>query len=255
MRRARTPQTACGSSRQTRDLVRGTMAGVVRTIAIAAALAVIVASGASAQDPSALSPGTAKSSSFPRQKGGITGGPLQKIDKAQPLHLQGDELIYDTKGSRVTARGNVEIYYNNYILTADEVVYDQAANTLIADGNVRIREPDGAVISADHITLTDDFRDGFIQSLRVVASDETRIAAAGSEPCRITANQSDMLHRGGPARWGWHACFLQWSCGLRLRRRRRSPPLRRSHPFLSPSWSVPAQISVLIPVLSQPFRS
>ena len=50
------------------------------------------------------------------------------IDRAQPLYLQGDELIYDNAGSRVTARGNVEIYYANYILTADEVIYDQGAN-------------------------------------------------------------------------------------------------------------------------------
>ena len=38
------------------------------------------------------------------------------------------------------ARGNVEIYYNNYILTADQVVYDQSANTLTAVGNVVLKE-------------------------------------------------------------------------------------------------------------------
>ena len=32
-------------------------------------------------------------------------------------------------------------------------------------GNVRIKDPDGAVITADQITLTDDFRDGFIDAL------------------------------------------------------------------------------------------
>ena len=94
-----------------------------------------------------------------------------------PLLLQADELIYDDKGNRVLARGNVEIYYNNYALTADEVIYDQGKSTLIAKGNVRIKEPNGAVVNADEITLTDDFKEGFIDSLRVVTRDDARIAA------------------------------------------------------------------------------
>ena len=49
--------------------------------------------------------------------------------------LQGDQLIYDKSGDRVISRGNVEIYYNNFILTADEVVYDQSGGTLTAIGN------------------------------------------------------------------------------------------------------------------------
>ena len=32
---------------------------------------------------------------FKSQKGGILGGPVQKIDKSKPLYLQGDDLIYD----------------------------------------------------------------------------------------------------------------------------------------------------------------
>ncbi|MEO1544616.1 MAG: hypothetical protein AAFR75_11440, partial [Pseudomonadota bacterium] len=67
--------------------------------------------------------------------------PNTNIDRSQPLYLQGDELIYDNSGNSVTARGNVEIFYNNYILTADEVTYDQSANTLTAVGNVVLKEP------------------------------------------------------------------------------------------------------------------
>ena len=39
------------------------------------------------------------------------------------------------------AQGNVEIYYNNYILTADQVIYDQSANKLTAEGNVAAEGP------------------------------------------------------------------------------------------------------------------
>jgi LPS-assembly protein len=108
-------------------------------------------------------------------------GPTPKIDKAQPLYLQGDELIYDTKGNRTIARGNVEIFYNNNVLTADEVIYDQGANTLTAAGNVELKEANGNVIRADRYTLTDDFRDGFVQSLSVVAKDDSRITAERGE--------------------------------------------------------------------------
>lgn len=113
---------------------------------------------------------------FPSAKGGMF-GKLKAPDKTQPLYLQGDQLVYDNAGTSVTARGNVEINYSDYVLTADEVIYDQSAQTLTAVGNVVLKEPNGNVIRADRYTLTDDFRDGFVQSLSVVARDDTRIAA------------------------------------------------------------------------------
>lgn len=103
--------------------------------------------------------------------------PVRKIDQAQPLYLQGDELIYDSRGNTVAAKGNVEIYFNNFILTADEVVYDQSAHTLTAVGNVTLKEPNGNIVRAERYVLTDDFRDGFIQQLSIIATDDTRIAA------------------------------------------------------------------------------
>jgi len=103
-----------------------------------------------------------------------------KVDPSEPMLLQADELIYDNDNARVTAKGNVELYYGNYTLLADRVIYDRSANTLGAEGNVRIKDPDGAVITADHITLTDDFRDGFIDALKLVTKDDTRIVAASA---------------------------------------------------------------------------
>ena len=91
--------------------------------------------------------------------------------------LQADEMIYDNENNKVTAKGNVEIYYGNYTLLADQVIYDRSANTLAAQGNVRIKDPEGAIITSNQMTLTDDFRDGFIDALRVVTKDDTRIVA------------------------------------------------------------------------------
>jgi LPS-assembly protein len=103
-----------------------------------------------------------------------------KVDPSEPMLLQADELVYDNDNARVTAKGNVELYYGNYTLLADRVIYDRSANTLSAEGNVRIKDPDGAVITSDQITLTDDFRDGFIESLKLVTKDDTRIVAASA---------------------------------------------------------------------------
>jgi LPS-assembly protein len=103
-----------------------------------------------------------------------------KIEPSEPMLLQADEMIYDNENAKITAKGNVEIYYGGYTLLAERVVYDRASNTLAAAGNVRIKDPDGAVITSDHITLTDDFRDGFIDSLKLVTKDDTRIVAASA---------------------------------------------------------------------------
>jgi len=100
-----------------------------------------------------------------------------ETDSQEPLLLQADNLIYDRQNDQVVAEGNVEVYYNNYSLVADELIYDQKAGTLQALGNVRIKEPDGAVVKADRIDLTDDFKDGFVRSLRIVTKEEERIAA------------------------------------------------------------------------------
>jgi LPS-assembly protein len=105
---------------------------------------------------------------------------INKTAANLPLLLQADELVYDNKNNRIVAKGNVEVYYKNYALLSDELTYDQKANTLNAIGNVRIKEPDGAVVTADRITLTDDFRDGFIRSFKSVTKEEARIAAANA---------------------------------------------------------------------------
>ncbi|MGI9523826.1 MAG: LPS-assembly protein LptD, partial [Hyphomicrobiaceae bacterium] len=142
----------------------------------AVALALVAGSlgPAVAQDAATLSPETANPPTT------LTTNQLPgsiAIDRSQPLYLQGDELIYDSRGDRVTARGNVEIFYNDFVLTADEVVYDQSTNTLTAAGNVTLRDPNGSITRSERITLTDDFRDGFVQSLSIETRDRSRITA------------------------------------------------------------------------------
>ncbi len=100
-----------------------------------------------------------------------------QIDSSEPMLLQADEMVYDNDNARITAKGNVEIYYGSYTLLADQVIYNRNSNTLAATGNVRMKDPDGAVITASQLTLTDDFRDGFVDALKLVTKNDTRIVA------------------------------------------------------------------------------
>lgn len=173
MRRvARKSPATCGQSLPSlRALTRG--AGCALAFGLSLALLTSLTSPAFAQQQPV---GSMNGPAFPKTPGGMFGA-KPKLDKTQPLHLQGDQLIYDTKGNRVVARGNVEIFYNNNILRADEVIYDQSANTLSANGNVELKEANGNIVRADRYTLTDDFRDGFVESLKVVTRDESSITA------------------------------------------------------------------------------
>jgi LPS-assembly protein len=178
MRRARTPHGSCGGAPvcgRRHDGLRSAVALILLS-GLVVSIALVPEPVKAQQDPSLRLPSMRSTSSFPKQPGGIF-GPSPKIDRAQPLYLQADQLIYDTKGDRVIAQGNVEIYYNNFILTAEQVIYDQRVNKLYAEGNAQLKDPNGSITRADRMEALDDFRDAFIQSLSVVARDDTRIAA------------------------------------------------------------------------------
>jgi len=91
------------------------------------------------------------------------------------------ELVYDNKNNSVSAVGDVQILYQGRTIEADKVTYDRASKRVVATGNARITEANGTVITGDRFNLTDDFRDGFIDSLRVVNPDKTRFTAPRAE--------------------------------------------------------------------------
>jgi len=102
--------------------------------------------------------------------------PLQRKSDGQML-VQATEVDYDYNNQRVSAVGNVQIYYNSSTVEADRVIYDQKTKRLHAEGNVRMTDADGKVTYADIMDLSDDYRDGFVDSLRLETADRTRMAA------------------------------------------------------------------------------
>jgi LPS-assembly protein len=104
----------------------------------------------------------------------------EKSGQKQML-VQANEVDYDYTNNRVAAVGNVQIYYGGSTLEANRVVYDQKTKRLHAEGNVRLTEQDGKVTYGEIMDLSDDYRDGFVDSLRLDAPDQTRMAASRAE--------------------------------------------------------------------------
>ncbi|WP_372422124.1 LPS-assembly protein LptD [Salinarimonas chemoclinalis] len=83
------------------------------------------------------------------------------------LLVEADELVYDNDRNTVAAVGNVEMNYDGRTLQADRVTYDRNTGRVFAQGNARLTQADGTVVTGDRFELTEDFRSGFIDSLRV----------------------------------------------------------------------------------------
>ncbi len=86
--------------------------------------------------------------------------------KPAKMFVEADELRDDTVKNIVSAEGNARIYYKDQSLEADRVVYDRNTGRVYAEGHAKLTERDGTVLHGERFDLTDDFRDGFIESLR-----------------------------------------------------------------------------------------
>ena len=111
-------------------------------------------------------------------------GDLVKSANISPnaqMLLEADELIYDNDAQTIAAVGGVRIDYDGNQLVARKVTYNQRTGRMMAEGNVEIVQPDGTRIYADKVDITDDFKDGFVNALRVETTDNTRFAAQSAE--------------------------------------------------------------------------
>jgi LPS-assembly protein len=104
-----------------------------------------------------------------------------EIPADSEMLLEADTLIYDNNDETVTATGNVRIDYGGNKLVANQVTYNQATRRLVASGNVQVVDPQGTVVYSEHIDVTDDFGDGFVNTLRVETVDKTYFAAESAE--------------------------------------------------------------------------
>lgn len=95
----------------------------------------------------------------------------------EPLLFTADEVSQDQELGTIMARGNVEITQGERVLIADSVSYNEKSDTVSASGNIKLLEPSGEVIFAEYVELTDGMKNGLIKQLRILLTDDSRIAA------------------------------------------------------------------------------
>lgn len=122
-----------------------------------------------------------------------TPSPEAGFPESGEVLMQADDLTYNREAGLITASGNVELAYGERVLLADRVTYDEKTGVVTANGNVSLLDPQGDVAFADHIVLRNEMRDGVIDTLRVLLSDNSRLA--GSNVTRSGGNMTT-LHRG-----------------------------------------------------------
>jgi LPS-assembly protein len=85
--------------------------------------------------------------------------------RGSQMMLRSDQVDYNLNTAVVIAHGHVEIDYNDRILEADAVTYDQDKDVVTADGHVVMLAPNGSVVFSNHAVLSDQMRDGVIDSM------------------------------------------------------------------------------------------
>ena len=143
----------------------GPVLALVFGVIFAAALGIVLATPASAQ-------------SFTYNPQPPHPRPPRPPNDGQML-VQATEVDYDYNNSRVSAVGNVQMFYNGTSVEADKVIYDQKTKRLHAEGNIRMTDVDGKITYANILDLSDDYRDGFVE---FAACRHRRCDANGCDP-------------------------------------------------------------------------
>jgi LPS-assembly protein len=153
-----------------------------RSLALAGlwlALAALPAANAFAQNAAAPKPDTKTQT--------------QPAGQPPKMFIEADELVNNEDKNTVTAEGHARIYYKGRILQADRVIYDRNTNRVYAEGHATLTEVNGTVLHADRFDLTEDFAEGFIESLHAESTVKTYFSAPRAER---SANNITVFDKG-----------------------------------------------------------
>lgn len=102
-------------------------------------------------------------------------------EDAEQLVFTADEVTVLKEERQVTARGRVKFSHKDYHLQADTVTFNEISGEVFASGNVMLTDPTGNSLYLDEVKLDQELREGFIQNLRFVFEDGSRLAARDGE--------------------------------------------------------------------------
>ncbi len=95
----------------------------------------------------------------------------------EKLVIDADQLVYDKDKNIVSAIGSVQLFYQGRVLQADRVIYNRATKRVYAEGHAKMTDEHGDVVYGSRFELSDNFRDGFIDSVQLLTSDKTRFTS------------------------------------------------------------------------------
>lgn len=102
-------------------------------------------------------------------------------DSAAPVDLTADSMSHDRERNVVTASGNVLLSQSGRTLRAESVEYNVKDDIVTARGNVVMTDPTGDVYFAQDVTLHNEMKDGFVNSLRGFLIQGGRLTAQKGE--------------------------------------------------------------------------
>ena len=73
----------------------------------------------------------------------------------EEIELSAELLTYNGGDGIAIAIGDVVVRYQGHLMRADQVTYDERTGAVTANGNIKIRDPEGNVLSAEEIELTE----------------------------------------------------------------------------------------------------
>ncbi len=100
-----------------------------------------------------------------------------EFDPDLPVALVADRIAYDSETRRITAEGNVEVYYGERTLTADRITYDDTTGRIEAEGDLVLRDPTGFTVFAEFADLDAELRDGVVRGAQSMLDRQTRLSA------------------------------------------------------------------------------
>ncbi len=102
---------------------------------------------------------------------------LDRADAKKQVFMSANSLSYYKNSALIIASGNVEISQGGRILIADEVLYNERTGSVTATGDVTLLQPNGEVVFANTIELSNEMSEGLVKDLRLLIDTQTRFAA------------------------------------------------------------------------------
>ena len=103
--------------------------------------------------------------------------PATAQETPPPALLIADAIDFSGETGTLTAKGNVEVFYDGVQLKAGEIRYDQTDDSLSINGPITLRDDETTVIFADFAELSFDLQSGLLRGARLVLDEQLQIAA------------------------------------------------------------------------------